>query len=77
MSDYRCGMHDCILDVIEFECTFNRNYTGITLNKTSSNEKDQINQQDTKERNGSLSMKDDQFQKTYGGNRSCIGNLLY
>lgn len=38
-ADFRCGMQDCILDVIEFECKINRNYTGIPLNKTPSNEK--------------------------------------
>lgn len=69
-------MQDCILDVIEFECTFNRNYTGIPLNKTPSNEKNQINQPVSNDRNGSLSTKDDQNQETYEGNGSCIGNFF-
>lgn len=70
-------MQDCILDVIKFECTFNRNYTGIPLNKTPSNEKNQINQPVTNDRNGTLSTKDDQNQETYEGNGSCIGNFFY
>lgn len=76
-ADFRCGMQDCILDVIEFECTFNRNYTGIPLNNTPSNEKNQINQPVTNDRNGSLNMNDDQNQETYEGNGSCISKFLY
>lgn len=43
---FPCGILNCSLEVVEFECTFNRNHSERPLNKTSSNKEDQINQQD-------------------------------
>lgn len=78
LADFRCKISNCILEVIVFECTFNKNYTGIPFNDASSSKEDQINQQDANGRNGSSSIKDDQEyqQDVEVENTSCIGNLL-
>lgn len=75
LADFRCKISNCLLEVIEFECTFNKNYTGVPFNNASSSKEDQINQHDANGRNGSSSIKDDQ-QDLEVENRSCIGNLL-
>lgn len=75
LADFRCGIKNCLVEVINYNCTFNRNYTRIALNKTSSKKEDQ---QDTKGRNRSSIIEEDQkyHQDTDGANRSCIGNVL-
>lgn len=75
---FSCKIPNCLLERVEFECTFNKEYTETYFNESSNNKEDQITQHDTNGINGSSSMKEDQKyqQDTYGENRSCFGNLL-
>lgn len=77
LKDFQCKIPNCILELIQFECTFNKEYTEIYSNKTSISKEDQINQQDTNGKNRSSSQKEDNKnqQDTDGGNEPCIGNI--
>lgn len=52
MLDFHCKIPGCILDVIEFECPFNRKYSGVYFNETSSKKEDQHKPKDTNNGNG-------------------------
>lgn len=38
LKDFHCEIPGCLLEVVEFVCTFNGEFADIPLNKTSSNE---------------------------------------
>lgn len=55
---FSCKIPNCLLEKVEFECTFNKGYTETYLNESSNNKGDKITQRDTNGINGSSSMKE-------------------
>lgn len=50
--DFRCGIPNCVLEVIAFECTLNGKYNGLYFNETSNKTEDQNKPKDANDGNG-------------------------